>query len=113
MCGIAGWIDFREDLRKKSGLVEKMVEVIKHRGPDAEDVFVSQNAVLGHCRLIVVDPEGGMQPMSRRKENDSYTITYNGEIYNAQELRVTLEKKGYQFQSRNSDTEVLLFAYME
>ena len=83
------------------------------RGPDAEGIYMSPAAALGHRRLVVVDPAGGAQPMSRSREGCDFTIVYNGELYNTAELRRELLLRGYIFESRNSDTEALLLAYME
>ncbi len=113
MCGIAGWVDFERDLSKKERVIEKMVQLLSPRGPDAEGIWLSERAVLGHRRLIVVDPEGGKQPMLRTAGKRTCIITYNGELYNTADLREKLTARGYRFHSRNSDTEVLLAAYME
>jgi asparagine synthase (glutamine-hydrolysing) len=113
MCGIVGWIDWEEDLTAQSCILDKMSQAIVHRGPDADGVYLSARAALGHRRLVVVDPEGGAQPMTRQRGNNSYTITYNGELYNTLELRRELEARQYTFLSRNSDTEVLLLAFIE
>jgi asparagine synthase (glutamine-hydrolysing) len=75
--------------------------------------MVFKHAALGHRRLIVVDPEGGGQPMTRRHGDNTFTITYNGELYNTPELRAELEKRGHTFLTRSSDTEALLFAFIE
>ncbi|HDR7696190.1 TPA: asparagine synthase (glutamine-hydrolyzing), partial [Bacillus thuringiensis] len=85
---------------------------IIHRGPDAEGHWFSKRAALGHRRLIVIDPEGGLQPMLYKDGNNTIGLTFNGEIYNYQELRKELEEKGHEFQTK-SDTEVLLHAYLE
>ncbi|MDD3365578.1 MAG: asparagine synthase (glutamine-hydrolyzing) [Syntrophomonas sp.] len=113
MCGIAGWIDLKENIFRQSAVMEAMVRSLIPRGPDAEGIWRSSHAVLGHRRLVVVDPEGGTQPMIRSQNGKNYTITYNGELYNTLEIRRTLENCGYHFQTRNSDTEVLLTAYIE
>ncbi len=113
MCGISGWIDWREDLRTQADIIEKMSGTLAHRGPDAQNIWLSPCAALGHCRLVVVDPEGGGQPMSRNRGKNRYIISYNGELYNTLELRRDLEARGYTFLTRNSDTEALLLAYME
>jgi asparagine synthase (glutamine-hydrolysing) len=113
MCGISGWIDWREDLRTQADIIEKMSGTLAHRGPDAQNIWLSPCAALGHCRLVVVDPEGGGQPMSRNRGENRYIISYNGELYNTLELRQDLEARGYTFLTRNSDTEALLLAYME
>lgn len=111
MCGIAGWIDYNRDLSREQTRLENMNQAMTCRGPDGSGTWVSANAALAHRRLIVIDPEGGMQPMSRRYGDRVYTVVYNGELYNFQELRTELESLGYHFQSR-SDTEVLLTAYI-
>lgn len=111
MCGIAGWIDWSTDIVKRQSALDAMVTPLTCRGPDGSGTWVSHNAGLGHRRLIVIDPEGGMQPMSKKVGNTLYTVVYNGELYNFQELRSELEALGYTFRSR-SDTEVLLTSYM-
>lgn len=113
MCGIAGWASFRDDLSRQERIISKMTNRLIHRGPDDEGIFLSQHAVLGHRRLIVVDPDGGKQPMTRSYKGKNYTIIYNGELYNTSELRRTLKSQGHTFYTRNSDTETLLTAYIE
>lgn len=113
MCGIAGWIDFNNNILEQQGLIQSMVKSLIPRGPDAEGIWSSHHALLGHRRLVVVDPAGGAQPMTRSGKGCSYTIVYNGELYNTLEIRSTLESCGYNFTTRNSDTEVLLTAYIE
>mgnify|MGYP000867211223 CR=1 FL=1 len=113
MCGIAGWIGWDDGYKYKQPIVEKMVKTMMHRGPDAQGIWVSSHAVLGHRRLVVVDPAGGAQPMRRQHRQKSGVITYNGELYNTAELRTELQSRGYRFQSRNSDTEALLLSYLE
>lgn len=112
MCGITGWIDWHQDLTGKVFIMEKMVKTLARRGPDASNVWSSRHVLLGHTRLIVVDPVGGVQPMVIEKNDHSFTIVYNGELYNTEEIRKELLKRGYSFQTY-SDTEVLLTAYIE
>lgn len=112
MCGIAGWIDRKNDLTEERSQLEKMTRQLTARGPDAEGYWLSRRAAIGHRRLIVVDPEGGQQPMVRRHGETTYVLTYNGELYNTAELREILMAKGHSFLSY-SDTEVLLVAYIE
>ncbi|MFC4322331.1 asparagine synthase (glutamine-hydrolyzing) [Litchfieldia salsa] len=112
MCGITGWIDFRSDLRNERATVDKMTETLAKRGPDDTNIWLTTHAAFGHKRLVVVDPVGGRQPMIRTKEERTYTICYNGELYNTEDIRVELLKRGYTF-SGHSDTEVLLTAYIE
>ncbi|MFJ8064483.1 asparagine synthase (glutamine-hydrolyzing) [Psychrobacillus sp. NPDC096426] len=112
MCGITGWIDWHQDLTQQVFIVKKMANTLSKRGPDASNVWSSRHVLLGHTRLIVVDPTGGAQPMAKEKNDTVYTIVYNGELYNTEDIRKELLKRGYSFQSY-SDTEVLLTAYIE
>ncbi|KEK23991.1 asparagine synthase (glutamine-hydrolyzing) [Bacillus gaemokensis] len=112
MCGIAGWVDWSMDLSNQKETLKNMTDAIVHRGPDAEGFWFSERAALGHRRLIVIDPEGGLQPMLYKEGIATIALTFNGEIYNYQELRIELEEKGHVFQTK-SDTEVLLHAYLE
>ena len=105
MCGINGfnWED--------KTLITDMNRVTKHRGPDGEGFYIGKNTSLGHVRLSIIDlSEKGQQPMSN--EDGTVWITYNGEIYNFQELREELIKKGHIFKSK-TDTEVIIHAYEE
>lgn len=112
MCGIAGWINLKHDISDQKGILFKMSETLKNRGPDGSGEWISKNSMLAHRRLSVVDPEGGAQPMIREKGGYNYAITYNGELYNALDLKSALINKGYSFIT-HSDTEVLLVSYME
>ncbi len=112
MCGITGWIDWHQDLTKQVPIIEKMANTLAKRGPDTLNSWISHHALLGHTRLVVVDPAGGNQPMVKEKNDRSYTMVYNGELYNTEDIRKELLKRGYSFQSY-SDTEVLLTAYIE
>src|SRR5580700_8881822 len=108
MCGIAG-IMHRDGAPASSTRLKAMTDVIAHRGPDAEDQVVYGPVGLGHRRLAIIDLTPlGRQPMVTR--NGRYTLTYNGEIYNFQELRAELSARGCVFISR-SDSEVLLYAF--
>lgn len=112
MCGIAGWIDWSRDLTNEGRTLKNMTDVIEHRGPDAEGSWLQGHAALGHRRLIVIDPDGGKQPMLYQNGKNTIALTYNGELYNYLELRNELTEKNHQF-TTNSDTEVLLHAYLE
>jgi asparagine synthase (glutamine-hydrolysing) len=110
MCGIAGFVGC-----SNGGLIESMNSVQAHRGPDGDGVRLFGTtgggvpAALGHRRLSIIDPSPrGAQPMSYAEGR--YWITYNGELYNFNELRAELESKGFAFRS-NCDTEVLLAMY--
>jgi asparagine synthase (glutamine-hydrolysing) len=135
MCGIAGYIDFKQS-GQSALVIRNMANRLAHRGPDGSGFALfsaespvfpdcselkltnpqwvwqvdSNEVALGHCRLAVIDTSSnGHQPMCR-DEKEAYWITYNGEVYNHRELRTELEKAGYRFTS-NSDTEVVLNAY--
>lgn len=112
MCGITGWIDWERDLTHERPVLEAMTSTLTPRGPDAAGKWISSRAALGHRRLIVVDPEGGSQPMVRYRGSDLYVIVYNGELYNTPELTSELTSRGYTFRG-HSDTEVLLLAFIE
>lgn len=115
MCGITGWIDWNNDLTKHADTILKMTETLELRGPDAAGTWLSRHCAFGHRRLSVMDPANGAQPMIRpvkTGERHDCVIVYNGEIYNAPELRKELEGLGYRFRT-SCDTEVLLQAYVE
>ena len=106
MCGIAGMIG-----KSSAPSVEKvqaMIDIIRHRGPDGEGVFIEDNVCLGHRRLAIIDlSSDGRQPMEYMGK---YAITFNGEIYNYLELKAELHQQGYSFFTK-TDTEVILAAY--
>ena len=108
MCGVCGIINKLHVTAKEEKLIEKMNEIQKHRGPDDEGIYIKKRIALGHRRLSIFDLSiAGHQPMLYK---DKYVISYNGEVYNYQELKKELEKEGYQFFS-NTDTEVIMAAY--
>ncbi len=111
MCGIVGWLDRDRDLTTQRAALDAMARTLVPRGPDAGGTWVSPRAALAHRRLIVIDPEGGAQPMSCLLGDREVAVTYNGEIYNFRELRRELEALGHAFRTR-SDTEVVLRAYL-
>ena len=110
MCSICGIVDFYGNGNNLPA-VEKMNKTMKHRGPDESDLFSDRNAVFGHNRLSVVDLKNGHQPMSVVYGNKKYTIVYNGEIYNCNEIRRELAKRNI-FTKTSSDTEVVLYSYI-
>ncbi len=113
MCGITGWVDFSRPLNKETATLKSMARTLSKRGPDASEVWVDGNVGFGHTRLTVVDPAGGLQPMSRTTtRGNTYTICYNGELYNTEDIRRELHALGYTFKSY-SDTEVVLTSYIE
>src|SRR5690348_9485131 len=102
MCGIAGLVRYDLDARTQLPRVIAMRDRLRHRGPDGEGTFADQHCALGHTRLALVDVEGGAQPM--RSPDGRYTLVYNGELYNCDELRARLD---WPFRTR-SDAEVVL-----
>ena len=112
MCGITGWIDYHKNLGNQIEILEKMTETLAKRGPDDTNIWTDVHVGFGHKRLVVVDPERGKQPMVKTKQENRYTLCYNGELYNTEDIRKELLLKGYSFNG-HSDTEVLLTAYIE
>ena len=110
MCGIGGFVDYERDARRGGPILHGMKRTLTPRGPDAEGTYFDEDAALVHRRLIVIDPEGGKQPMHSPDRNT--IIIYNGELYNTPELRTELMSRGHKFVG-HSDTEVLLHAYLE
>lgn len=110
MCGIAGWLDEQAVISEKQDELLRMSEALKQRGPDEHGEYIRSHAALLHRRLSVIDPENGHQPMSTLYEGEKYTIVYNGELYNTDELRKELQDAGFGF-GTHSDTEVVLKAY--
>jgi asparagine synthase (glutamine-hydrolysing) len=110
MCGIAGYLN-RDGQPASAVILKKMTDAISHRGPDGEGQWIEASMGLGHRRLAIIDlTPAGKQPMI--STNNRFVISYNGEVYNFQELRAELEAKGYWFHSR-TDTEVVLNAFAE
>ncbi len=113
MCGIAGFVEasttsspFGPDASR--ALVHRMCEVIRHRGPDDEGVWLDDGVALGMRRLSIIDLSTGHQPI--HNEDRSVWIVFNGEIYNFQELRRELEAAGHRFYT-STDTETIVHAY--
>lgn len=102
MCGIFG-INFKLD----QNFINKLINIQNHRGPDSKNYYSNDKVTLIHNRLSIIDIEYGNQPMQYKDK----ILVYNGEIFNSPKLRVDLEKVGYTFDSKNSDTEVLLKLY--
>ena len=108
MCGICGFIGNKKTNEKKKAILRSMMDAMRHRGPDSDGIFVSDEAALGFCRLSIIDLEDGDQPM--HNEDDYLTLVFNGEIYNFKELREELTAKGHRF-TNHSDSEALLHGY--
>lgn len=107
MCGFVGWYNDKENIKKHQKMIKKMNKSLKHRGPDDHQYDISDHLLLGHNRLSIIDLKNGVQPMKYK----NYTIVYNGEIYNTNEIKKILIEKGYTF-TTTSDTEVLLKGYI-
>ena len=110
MCGIAGEINFKNGIYKQDYHF-KMLDSMSGRGPDDSGIFQDKNAILLHRRLAVIDPENGKQPMTAMFNGATYTICYNGELYNTAELKNRLKAMGITFET-NTDTEVVLKSYI-
>ena len=102
MCGIAGIVRLDGTIGVDETRLKRMRDVIRHRGPDGEGLWIDGPVGLAHRRLSIVDVAAGQQPMSN--EDDSAWIVYNGEVYNHAELRPGLEASGHRYRTR-SDTK--------
>ena len=116
MCGIAGFCSFKADFLEEAErwrrVLVGMRTAIAHRGRDQTGEYLQHRVGLSHTRLSIRDLAGGVQPMLRRRGEAEYGIVYNGEIYNAEELKQDLLSRGYGFET-TCDTEVILCGYME
>jgi len=108
MCGIAGMVGLPWD----ETIQARMLNTMLHRGPDGNGQFETENCCLLHSRLAIIDPGGGAQPMHFTWQRETYTIVYNGELYNSGEVKKLLIKLGHQFLG-HSDTEIVLHAYAQ
>ena len=110
MCGIGGFVDYERDARRYAPVAQRMKNTLTPRGPDAGGEYCDLDALLVHRRLIVIDPDGGKQPM--RSPDGNTVLIYNGELYNTEDIRRDLILRGHRF-TGHSDTEVLLHAFLE
>lgn len=111
MCGISGIINFNGLHAESQNEIRKITSALAHRGPDNEDFFSSPMVCFGHRRLSIIDlSEDANQPM--QADSGNVIITFNGEIFNHEEIRNLLSSK-YKFETDHSDTEVILHAYKE
>ena len=113
MCGIVGFTNYDGNMRNEEAgrVLSNMNNTLSKRGPDENGIYIKEDICIAHRRLIVIDPEGGKQPMICKYLGNTYVITYNGQIYNTKELRKTLEDSGFTFEG-HCDTEVLLKAFI-
>ncbi|MGH6819892.1 MAG: hypothetical protein ACREDU_03405, partial [Methylocella sp.] len=108
MCGIFGAVGHS----LPDTALENVLHVLKHRGPDGNGVFVDKSAkvTIGHTRLAVIDLTTGAQPI--QSQNGNVVVACNGEIYEFERIRLSLEAKGYRFKTK-SDSEVIIYLYEE
>ena len=110
MCGFTGFCNLKRNISSKENIYN-MNKTLSYRGPDETGYYYEEHIVLGHNRLSIIDPVRGKQPMTERYAENTYTIVYNGQLYNSSDLKAKLIENGFEFNS-NSDTEVLLKSYM-
>ncbi len=108
MCGIVGFLDWRQSIDEPGNLIDKMGDAISYRGPDDSGKYIDRPIALGHRRLAIIDLVAGQQPMT--DVSGRYTIIFNGEIYNYPQLKRLLARH-YEFRT-DSDTEVLLYHFI-
>jgi asparagine synthase (glutamine-hydrolysing) len=110
MCGISGLLYFEDGRPVYPPTLERMNSVIRHRGPDSDGFYIRPGIGLAMRRLAIIDVEGGRQPLSN--ETGDIWIVFNGEIYNAPELRPALQQRGHVFRT-HTDTEAIIHLYEE
>lgn len=111
MCGFTGYANFIDKIHHSKSVIQQMNASLSKRGPDEDGYYYSDYVHLAHKRLIVIDPEGGKQPMIEHYSYGDYIICYNGQIYNTKELKNTLIENGFEINT-HSDTEILLKSYI-
>ncbi len=112
MCSICGFADFINENMCNNKVIEAMGKTMKHRGPDATELYCDEFVALHHNRLAVMDIENGNQPMSAVYKEKKYTIIYNGEIYNSEELKKQIKDEYNIEMKTNCDTEIVLWTYI-
>ena len=110
MCGILGIINYKENIIDRKPILEKMLKKLEKRDVEEDKIYLDTNAILGYKGLNS-DDENLKQPMSYKYNDTTYTIVYNGNLYNAKELREFLKSRDFEFET-NLDTEVLLKAFV-
>ena len=111
MCGFTGYANFIDKIHHSKSVIQQMNASLSKRGPDEDGYYYSDYVHLAHKRLIVIDPEGGKQPMIEHYSYGDYIICCNGQIYNTKELKNTLIENGFEINT-HSDTEILLKSYI-
>ena len=110
MCGIVGFCNLKRKLDNKH-IIEDMTSTLNRRGPDEKGLFYNEYINLGHRRLSIIDAQNGKQPMTKTYNENTYTICYNGQIYNTNEIKKELMDNGFSFNGY-SDTEVILNGFI-
>lgn len=111
MCGIVGFTNLKRKLSDDKDILINMTKALEKRGPDEENFYTKEHVCLGHRRLIILDAKNGKQPMSATYNENTYTIVYNGQVYNAKDIKKELEDLGYKF-TGYCDTEVILKGFI-
>lgn len=111
MCGFTGYANFIKKIHHSKSVIQQMNSSLAKRGPDEDGYYYSDYVHLAHKRLIVIDPEGGKQPMLEHYSYGDYIICYNGQLYNTKELKNILIENGFEIKT-HSDTEILLKSYI-
>lgn len=111
MCGIVGFVNLKRNISSEKDIITNMTKTLEKRGPDEENFYIGEHVNLGHRRLIIIDAKNGKQPMTAKHNENSYTIVYNGQVYNAKDLKEELQELGYRFDGY-SDTEVILKGFI-
>lgn len=111
MCGFTGYANFIDKIHHSKSVIQQMNASLSKRGPDEDGYYYSDYVHFAHKRLIVIDPEGGKQPMIEHYSYGDYIICYNGQIYNTKKLKNTLIENGFEINT-HSDTEILLKSYI-
>ncbi len=97
MCGLVGFTDYNNSFLNKEEIIKKMNTTLINRGPDEEGYYIKDTIALGHKRLIVRDKVFGKQPMIENYSEDEYVISYNGQIYNSDDIKKILVDKRIYF----------------
>ena len=97
MCGIVGFVNYEKDISSYEKVLNQMINTLNKRGPDEDGYYIRKNVALAHKRLIVIDPEGGKQPMVEKYSFGEFVIVFNGQIYNTKELKQTLIENDFKF----------------
>ena len=95
MCGFVGFANFEKDISNEKYILKSMNNTLFRRGPDEQGYYIDRNVALAHKRLVVIDPEGGKQPMVEKYSFGTYVMIYNGQIYNTKELKKVLLKNNF------------------